>query len=59
MKRSSRVPFVSQCNTSPSECTESIFGGAFISGSLAVSWIDGTGAVASPPDAFGNSKGFP
>src|SRR5689334_23420649 len=40
MKRSSRVPFVSQCTTSPSECavTGSIFGGAFISCSWDVTW---------------------
>src|SRR4029077_21236649 len=49
MKRSSRVSFVSQCTTSLSECAVigSIFGGAFISCSRAVTWIDGTGYVVS------------
>src|SRR5437899_2481631 len=52
-KRSSRVPFVSQCTTSLSECagTGSMFGGAFISCSRAVTWIDGTGYVVCPVDA--------
>src|SRR6266850_5118534 len=52
IKRSSRVSFVSQCTTSLSECTVtgSIFGGAFISCSWAVTWVDGTGYVVSPID---------
>src|SRR5258705_1758313 len=52
MKRSSRASFVSQCNTSLSESavTGSMFGGAFISCSRAVTWIDGTGYVVSPCD---------
>src|SRR6266478_3113035 len=50
MKRSSRVSFVSQCTTSLSECavTGSIFGGAFISCSRAVTWLDGTGYAVCP-----------
>jgi hypothetical protein len=52
MKRSSRVSFVSQCTTSLSECavTGSMFGGAFISYSRAVTWIDGMGYVVSRLD---------
>jgi hypothetical protein len=52
MKRSSRVSFVSQCTTSLSECavTGSMFGGAFMSCSWAVTGIDGTGYVVSPLD---------
>jgi hypothetical protein len=52
MKRSSRVSFVSQRTTSLSECavTGSIFGGAFISCSRAVTWIDDTGYVVFPLD---------
>jgi len=58
MKRSSRVSFVSQCKTSLSECTAtgSMFGGAFISFSRAVTWIDGTGYVVSP---LGDVNGRP
>jgi hypothetical protein len=49
MKRSSRVSFVSQCTMSLSEwaVTGSIFGGAFIACSRAVTSIDGTGYLVS------------
>src|SRR5258708_39996294 len=59
MKRSSRVSFVSQRTTSLSECavTGSMFGGAFISCSRAVTWIDGTGYVVSPLDGAGDAGG--
>src|SRR5258707_11105607 len=52
MKRSSRVSLVSQCKTSLLECAVAgtMFGGAFISCSRAVTWIDGTGYVVSPLD---------
>src|SRR5882672_2570156 len=52
MKRSSRVPLVSQCTTSLSECAVagSMFGGAFILLLLRVTWIGGTGYVVFPLD---------
>src|SRR6266849_6417267 len=52
MNRSSRVSLVSQFTTSPSErtVTESMFGGAFMSCSQAVTWTDGTENVVSPLD---------
>jgi hypothetical protein len=49
MKRSSRVSFVSQCTTSLA-VTGSMFGGAFMACSRAVTWIDGMGYVVSPLD---------
>src|SRR5258708_26711778 len=59
MKRSARVSFVSQCTTSQSECavTGSIFGGAFISCSRAVTSIDGTGYIVSPLDGVNGVRG--
>src|SRR5205085_2579706 len=49
--------FVSQCRTSLSECavTGPMFGGAFMSCSRAVTWIDGTGYVVSPLDGVNGS----
>src|ERR1700730_16468171 len=59
MKRSSRVSLVSQRMTSQSECavTGSIFGGAFISCSRAVTSIDGTGYIVSPLDGVNGVRG--
>src|SRR5258708_16041867 len=61
MKRSLRVSFVSQCTTSLSECavTGSIFGGAFISRSRAVTAIDGTGYIVSPLDDVNGARRAP
>src|SRR5439155_16389901 len=58
MKRSSRVSFVSQCTTSLSECavTESMFGGAFISCSGAVTWMDDAGYVVFPLDSVNGDR---
>src|SRR3981189_2554104 len=51
-KRSSRVPFVSQCTTSLSECAVTGIGscGAPVSSSGPVTWINGAGYVVAPLD---------